>query len=153
MMHETSEIVAEKFRAVLGAQLRPILCVGETLEERSSGRMEEVIAAQLRAVLDATGIDGFGAAVIAYEPVWAIGTGRTASPEQAQEVHRYIRNILAGKDVDIAYAVQILYGGSVKGENAAGLFSMADIDGGLIGGAALKAAEFLAIAEAAWSQN
>jgi triosephosphate isomerase len=115
--------------------------------------MEEVVGAQLRAVLDAAGIDVFGSAVIAYEPVWAIGTGQTASPEQAQEVHRYIRNILAGGDVDIADAVQILYGGSVKGDNAAGLFSMPDIDGGLIGGASLKAAEFLAIAEAARSQD
>ncbi|HLU07560.1 MAG TPA: triose-phosphate isomerase [Woeseiaceae bacterium] len=153
MMHETSDIVAEKFKAVLGEQLTPILCVGETLEERTSGRMEEVVGTQLRAVLDAAGIGAFGSAVIAYEPVWAIGTGQTASPEQAQEVHGYIRNILAGQDVDIADAVQILYGGSVKGDNATGLFSMPDIDGGLIGGASLKAAEFLAIAEAAKSQN
>jgi len=153
MMHETSEIVAEKFKAVLTEELTPILCVGETLEERTSGRMEEVVGAQLRAVLDATGVEAFGSAVIAYEPVWAIGTGQTASPEQAQEAHQYIRNILAGMDVDIADAVQILYGGSVKGDNAAGLFSMPDIDGGLIGGASLKAAEFLAIAQAAWSLN
>ena len=153
MMHETSEMVARKFMAALREQLTPILCVGETLEERTSGHMEEVVGAQLRAVLDEAGIAAFGSAVIAYEPVWAIGTGQTASPEQAQEVHRYIRNILAGKDVDIADGVQILYGGSVKGDNAAGLFSMPDIDGGLIGGASLKATEFLAIAEAAESQN
>jgi triosephosphate isomerase (TIM) len=153
MMHENSDIVAGKFKATLSEQLTPILCVGETLEERASGRMEEVVGTQLRAVLDAAGIGAFGSAVIAYEPVWAIGTGQTASPEQAQEVHRYIRNILARVDVDIADAVQILYGGSVKGDNAAGLFSMPDIDGGLIGGASLKAAEFLAIAEAARSQD
>jgi triosephosphate isomerase len=153
MMHESSGIVAEKFEAVLREELTPVLCVGETLEERTSGRMEDVVGAQLRAVLDRTGVESFTSAVIAYEPVWAIGTGRTASPEQAQEVHRYIRNILAGVNVDIADAVQILYGGSVKGDNAAGLFSMPDIDGGLIGGASLDAAEFLAIARAARSQN
>ena len=153
MMHESNEVVARKFRAAQGEALTPILCVGETLEERTSDRMEEVVAAQLEAVLDEVGVDAFGTAVIAYEPVWAIGTGRTASPEQAQEAHRHIRNILAGLDVDIANGVQILYGGSVKGDNASGLFSMPDIDGGLIGGASLKAAEFLAIARGAWSQN
>jgi len=153
MMHESSEIVAQKFGAALQEQLTPILCVGETLEERTSGRMESVIASQLEAVLNGPGIDAIASAVIAYEPVWAIGTGRTASPEQAQEVHQYIRNILAERNVDIAGNVQILYGGSVKGDNAAGLFSMPDIDGGLIGGASLKAAEFLAIAGAARSRN
>jgi triosephosphate isomerase len=153
MMHESNEVVARKFRAAQGEALTPILCVGETLEERTSDRMEEVVAAQLEAVLDEVGVDAFGTAVIAYEPVWAIGTGRTASPEQAQEAHRHIRNILAGLDVDIANGVQILYGGSVKGDNASGLFSMPDIDGGLIGGASLKAAEFLAIARGASSQN
>jgi triosephosphate isomerase len=153
MMHESSEIVAQKFGAALKGALTPILCVGETLEERTSGRMTSVIASQLEAVLDGPGIEAIASAVIAYEPVWAIGTGRTASPEQAQEVHQYIRNILAERNVDIAGNVQILYGGSVKGDNAAGLFSMPDIDGGLIGGASLKAAEFLAIAGAARSRN
>ena len=153
MMYESNEVVARKFSAAQREALTPILCVGETLEERTSGRMEEVVAVQLQAVLDEVGVDAFGAAVIAYEPVWAIGTGRTATPEQAQEVHRHIRNILAALDVDIADGVQILYGGSVKGDNASGLFSMPDIDGGLIGGASLKAAEFLAIARGAWSQN
>jgi triosephosphate isomerase len=153
MMGESSEIVAEKFAAALREELTPILCVGETLEERTSGRMEAVIASQLETVLDGPGIGAIASAVIAYEPVWAIGTGRTASPEQAQEVHQYIRNILAKRNVDIAGSVQILYGGSVKGDNAAGLFSMPDIDGGLIGGASLNAAEFLAIAEAAGSRN
>ena len=153
LMHESSELVAHKFAAALRAGLTPILCVGETLEERTSGRMDKVIAAQLGAVLADPGIESFRSAVIAYEPVWAIGTGRTASPEQAQEAHRYIRNILTEQNVDISAAVRILYGGSVKGDNAAGLFSMPDIDGGLIGGASLNAAEFLAIARAAWSQN
>jgi triosephosphate isomerase len=152
MMGESSECVAEKFAATLRERLTPVLCVGETLEERTSGRTETVIASQLEPVLDGPGIEAIASAVIAYEPVWAIGTGRTASPEQAQEVHQYIRNILATRNVDIAGSVQILYGGSVKGDNAAGLFSMPDIDGGLIGGASLNAAEFLAIAEAARSQ-
>lgn len=146
---ETSELVAAKVGAAVAASLTPILCVGETLEEREAGRMEAVIEEQVVAVLDALGIEAFEASVVAYEPVWAIGTGRTASPEQAQEVHRHIRNILASRHVDTADAVQILYGGSVKGKNAAGLFAMPDIDGGLIGGASLDAAEFLAIADAA----
>jgi triosephosphate isomerase len=153
MMHESSRIVAEKFSAALRESLTPILCVGETLDERTAGRMEQVVGEQLDAVLDGAGVEAFASAVIAYEPVWAIGTGRTASPEQAQQAHRFIRNILEGRNVDIASAVQILYGGSVKGDNAAGLFSMPDIDGGLIGGASLDAAEFLAIAEAARRQN
>jgi triosephosphate isomerase len=152
-MHESSDLVAEKFAAALRSGLTPVLCVGETLEERTSGRMDEVIAEQLGAVLKNPGVESFRSAVIAYEPVWAIGTGRTASPQQAQEAHRYIRNILTEQNVDIADAVRILYGGSVKGDNAAGLFSRPDIDGGLIGGASLNAAEFLAIARAAWSQN
>jgi len=153
MMGESSEIVAEKFAAALRNELTPILCVGETLEERTAGRMKAVIASQLEPVLDGpAGIEALASAVIAYEPVWAIGTGRTASPEQAQDVHQYIRNILAERDVDISSRVQILYGGSVKGDNAAGLFAMPDIDGGLIGGASLNAAEFLAIARAAGSQ-
>ncbi|MEX2124341.1 MAG: triose-phosphate isomerase [Woeseia sp.] len=153
MMYESSEIVAAKFAAALREQLKPILCVGETLGERESGQTEQVIGAQVNAVLDELGVDAFESAVIAYEPVWAIGTGRTASPEQAQEVHRYIRNILAELSVDIGDAIQILYGGSVKGDNASGLFAMPDIDGGLIGGASLEAAQFLAIADAASSQN
>jgi triosephosphate isomerase (TIM) len=152
MMHESSEIVAAKFAAALREELTPILCVGETLEQRESGETEQVIGEQMNAVLDELGVDSFESAVIAYEPVWAIGTGRTASPQQAQDVHRFIRNILVELDVDIADKVQILYGGSVKGDNASGLFAMPDIDGGLIGGASLDAAQFLAIAEAAASQ-
>ena len=146
---ETSERVAAKFGAARGEGLVPILCVGETLEQREAGRTEAVIDEQVNAVLDALGAAALADAVIAYEPVWAIGTGRTATPEQAQEVHRHIRNILAAADVDIAGKIRILYGGSVKGSNAAGLFAMPDIDGGLIGGASLAAADFLAIAEAA----
>ena len=146
---ETSFEVAAKFKAALDAGLKPILCVGETLEQRESGGTESVVEVQLGAVIDKVGIAGFKSAVVAYEPVWAIGTGVTASPEQAQDVHRHIRGVMAGHDGEIAESTQILYGGSMKGENAAGLLSMPDIDGGLIGGASLKAGDFLAIAEAA----
>ena len=146
---ETSTQVAAKFVAAQSAGLTPILCVGETLEEREAGTTEAVIDEQLDAALDAVGINGFGAAVIAYEPVWAIGTGMTATPEQAQEVHAHIRERLAAQSESIAAGVQILYGGSMKGDNAAGLLGQPDIDGGLIGGASLKAADFLAIADAA----
>ena len=146
---ETSAQVAAKFVAAQAAGILPNLCVGETLEEREAGSTEHVIDEQLDAALEAAGIDAFASAVIAYEPVWAIGTGMTASPEQAQDVHRHIRARLAEKSADIAEGVQILYGGSMKGENAAGLLAQPDIDGGLIGGASLKANDFLAIAEAA----
>ena len=146
---ETSRDVAAKFKAAQAAGVTPILCVGETLEEREAGATEKVIDEQLDAVLEAAGVSSFGAAVIAYEPVWAIGTGMTATPEQAQEVHKHIRLRLAAQDAELAEKVQILYGGSMKGENAPGLLCMPDIDGGLIGGASLKASDFLAIAEAA----
>ena len=146
---ESSAQVAEKMAAALAAGLVPILCVGETLEEREAGSTEAVVGEQLSAAIERNGIAAFGASVIAYEPVWAIGTGLTATPEQAQDVHRYIRSVLAEEDSGVAEGVQILYGGSVKGDNAAGLFGMPDIDGGLIGGASLKAADFLAIARAA----
>lgn len=146
---ESSFAVAAKFKAALDAGLKPILCVGETLEQRESGATESVVEVQLGAVIDKVGIAGFESAVVAYEPVWAIGTGMTASPEQAQDVHRHIRGVMAGHDAGIAESTQILYGGSMKGDNAAGLLSMPDIDGGLIGGASLKAADFLAIANAA----
>lgn len=149
MYGETSVQVAAKFIAAQSVGLTPILCVGETLEEREAGVTEGIIDDQLAAVLDAAGVDAFAAAVIAYEPVWAIGTGLTASPEQAQDVHRHIRARLAERSADLAERVQILYGGSMKGENAAGLLAMPDIDGGLIGGASLQASNFLAIAEAA----
>ena len=146
---ESSAQVAAKFRAAQAAGLKPILCVGETLEEREAGTTESVIDEQLDAVLDSAGIGAFRTAVIAYEPVWAIGTGMTATPEQAQDVHRHIRARLAELDADVAAGVQILYGGSMKGDNAAGLLVKPDIDGGLIGGASLKAEDFLAIARAA----
>jgi triosephosphate isomerase len=149
LLRETSRIVAEKFRAALESGLTPILCVGETLEQRKAGETEAVIDEQLNAVLDSSGIESFGRAVIAYEPVWAIGTGMTATPDQAQAVHRHIRAALEAQDESVAAGVKILYGGSVKGDNAGGLFSNPDIDGGLIGGASLKSDDFLAIAHAA----
>ena len=151
MMGDTSEVVAEKLEAALAVGLKPVLCVGETLQERQQGRTETVVDQQLDAVIDRLGISALSSAVIAYEPVWAIGTGQTASPEQAADVHRHIREKLSGEDAGIAAKMQILYGGSVKGDNAEGLFAKPDIDGGLIGGASLKAAEFLAIAAAAAS--
>lgn len=149
MYGESSQQVAAKYVAAQTAGLRPILCVGETLEERESGTTESVINEQLDAVVELAGIASFADAVIAYEPVWAIGTGMTATPDQAQDVHRHIRARLAIADAELSAKVQILYGGSMKGENAPGLLSMEDIDGGLIGGASLKARDFLAIAQAA----
>lgn len=146
---ESSEWVARKFQAAHMAGLSPILCVGETLDDREAGQTEAVIAAQLQPVLDLVGVAAMAEAIVAYEPVWAIGTGRTASPEQAQDVHAFIRGQIAARDATIAGSLPILYGGSVKPGNAASLFAQADIDGGLIGGASLVAADFLAIARAA----
>ncbi len=146
---ESDELVARRFAAARKAGLAPILCVGELLEERERGETEAVVARQLDAVLALEGAAAFREAVIAYEPVWAIGTGRTATPEQAQEVHAFIRRRLAEHDAGVAEAARILYGGSVKGSNAADLFAQPDIDGGLIGGASLKADEFLTICRAA----
>jgi triosephosphate isomerase len=145
---ESDELVAKKFAVTQAAGLIPILCVGELLEEREAGKTESVVQRQLDAVLK-QGINVFAKAVIAYEPVWAIGTGKTASPQQAQDVHAFIRQLLAKHDAAIAGKVQILYGGSMKGSNAAELLTMPDIDGGLIGGASLKADEFLTICQAA----
>lgn len=146
---ETNAVVAEKFKAAQRHGLIPILCVGETLEERERHVTEAVIDAQMQAVLGANGIESLRNAVIAYEPVWAIGTGRTATPQQAQDVHRFIRDKLALQDRGIAEGVRIQYGGSMKPDNAAELLAQPDIDGGLIGGASLKAADFLAICRAA----
>lgn len=148
LYHESDQLVAEKFVKVCAQGLVPILCIGEQLQEREAGVTEEVIARQLNAVINRAGIDAFGRAVIAYEPVWAIGTGRTASPEQAEEVHGFIRLQLARHADVIADTIRILYGGSVKADNARNLFSRPDIDGGLIGGASLAATDFLAICQA-----
>jgi triosephosphate isomerase (TIM) len=146
---EDDVLVARKFAAAVAHGLRPILCLGELLAEREAGQTQDVVGRQLEAVVALTGIAAFGHAVIAYEPVWAIGTGRTASPDQAQEVHGFIRARLAQQDVKIAAALPILYGGSVKTGNARELFAEGDVDGGLIGGASLKAEEFLSIMAAA----
>ncbi len=147
--HESSELVARKFVAAIHAGLTPVLCVGETLEQREAGQTEQVIAAQLAPVLDLAGVEAFARAVVAYEPVWAIGTGRTATPAQAQAVHAFIRGEVAKRDARIADSLPLLYGGSVKPDNAAELFSQPDVDGGLVGGASLVAEDFLAIARAA----
>ena len=146
---ENDAFTASKFAAARKAGLVPILCVGELLEEREQGITEQVVSRQLDAVIDLEGIGALADAVIAYEPVWAIGTGKTATPDQAQDVHAYIRGKLAALDSAVADKVRILYGGSVNAANAAELLAMADIDGGLIGGASLKPADFLAIGTAA----
>ncbi|MEY4720028.1 MAG: hypothetical protein RL563_2646 [Pseudomonadota bacterium] len=142
---DTNESVAARFCQALKQNVIPVLCVGETLEEREQNRTFAVVDEQLDAVIAAAGIDAFANAVIAYEPVWAIGTGKTATDDQAQEVHQYIRKRIAERNQTIADNLQILYGGSVKADNAKGLFSMADIDGGLVGGASLDAKGFLQI--------
>jgi triosephosphate isomerase (TIM) len=148
MFGDDDATVAAKFQAALAAGLKPILCVGETLDERHSGLTEQVVARQLDCVLDAAGVAAFANAVVAYEPVWAIGTGKTATPHEAQAVHEFIRKRIAARDKPIAEKLLILYGGSVKAANAAQLLSLPDIDGGLIGGASLIAEEFVAICRA-----
>ena len=145
---ETSSLVAEKVQAALDNDLTPLLCVGESLEQRESGETEIVVAEQINTVVELVGIDAFRNIIIAYEPVWAIGTGKTASPEQAQAIHLFIRGLLRESNEGIAQRTPILYGGSMNAGNARELISCADIDGGLIGGAALKAEEFLQICKA-----
>jgi len=145
---ESDELIAARFAMALQAGITPILCLGETLDEREDGVTEAVVARQLDAAIDGSGIAGIAQSVIAYEPVWAIGTGKVASPAQAQAAHAFIRDRLAQLDSEVAQQVQILYGGSMNPANAAELLSQSDIDGGLIGGAALKANDFLAIAQA-----
>ena len=146
---ESNDTVAVKFQCARENGLQPILCLGERLQEREAGVTEQVLSEQLEAVIARAGIESFGEAVIAYEPVWAIGTGRTATPEQAQAAHNFIRLQVARHDDGVADKLRILYGGSVKADNAAGLFAMADVDGGLIGGASLKIDDFLAICQEA----
>lgn len=146
---DSDAAVAERFAKAQAAGLVPVLCVGETLAEREAGKTESVVLGQLAAVVDAHGVSALTKAVLAYEPVWAIGTGRTASPEQAQQVHAVLRAAVAKQDAGVAAELRIVYGGSVKAANAAALFAMPDIDGALVGGASLDADEFVAIARAA----
>lgn len=146
---ETDQLVAAKFAALRLAGLQAVLCVGETLAERQAGETLAVVSRQLLAVLESQGPEAFDGAILAYEPVWAIGTGLTATPEQAQAVHGSLRAVVAAFDAGRAEALRIVYGGSVKAENAAGLFAMADIDGALVGGASLVAEDFVAICQAA----
>lgn len=149
LFHEDLMQVASKFKAALQFGLQPVLCIGETLQQREHGETESVLVDQLDSVIHTVSINLFKHAVIAYEPVWAIGTGLTATPEQAQAVHAFIRGHLAQHHVDVANTVRILYGGSVKADNANGLFAMPDIDGGLVGGASLDAKGFVEICKAA----
>lgn len=146
---ESDELVAKRFAAALAGGLVPILCVGETLAEREAGETESVIARQLAAVVEVAGDDAFADAVVAYEPVWAIGTGHTATPEQAQAVHAFVRQRVAQLDADHGERLRILYGGSMKAANAAALVAMEDVDGGLIGGASLVPDDFLSICRTA----
>ena len=145
---ETDEDVVARTQAALASGLTPYICIGETLEERDAGETESVVARQAGSVLSALKTEQLSQCVFAYEPVWAIGTGKTASPEQAQEVHHFLRTLIAEKDASLAEDMRILYGGSVKADNAAQLFAQKDIDGGLVGGASLKASEFLGICNA-----
>ncbi|WP_293007192.1 triose-phosphate isomerase [Nitrosomonas sp.] len=145
---EDNHVVAEKYVAAQNAGITPILCVGETMEQREAKITEQVIEQQLMSVINLAGIETLNKAVVAYEPVWAIGTGKTASPEQAQDVHAFIREGIAKQNLNVANQLTVLYGGSVKGNNASELFAMPDIDGGLIGGASLIANDFIAICRA-----
>ena len=148
MFGEDNHIVALKYASAQNAGIIPILCVGETLQQREASETERVVAEQLEAVINQAGVESLGKAVIAYEPIWAIGTGKTATPQQAQEVHAFIRENIAKNDRTVAAGITMLYGGSVKANNAAELFAMQDIDGGLIGGASLIAEDFIEICQA-----
>ena len=149
---DTDAVVAAKVAVAQSLGLKPVLCLGETLEERDAGKTESVLERQLTAVLDKVGAEAFAQAVIAYEPVWAIGTGRTATTAQAQDAHAFLRGLMARRSATIAGSVRVLYGGSVKPDNALELFACPDVDGGLIGGASLKSSDFLAICHAAQAQ-
>jgi triosephosphate isomerase len=149
LFNEEADLITRKFSAALESGLRPMLCIGETRQQHAAGETENVLTSQLEAVIQKLGIEAFRQAMIAYEPVWAIGTGLTAAPDQAQAAHVFIRGILGSYNTQIAKTVPILYGGSVKADNAAGLFAMSDIDGALAGSASLSAKDFLAICEAA----
>jgi triosephosphate isomerase len=148
---EDDALIARKFMVAQAHGLLPILCVGETLEEREREQTTQVVTRQLAAVLDVAGIAALNDAVVAYEPVWAIGTGKNATPAQAQEVHAHIRGVVGARDAKVATGLRVLYGGSVKGGNAHEIFAMPDVDGGLVGGASLKSDEFLKICAAAQS--
>lgn len=148
LFSETDQDVLAKTQAALSHQLTPVVCIGETLEQREQGVTEQIIAQQVAVLLENLSVEQLTQCVWAYEPVWAIGTGKTATPEQAQQVHAFVRQLLAAKDAEMATKVRILYGGSVNAQSAADLFAQADIDGGLVGGASLKADQFLAICNA-----
>ncbi|MBP8111891.1 MAG: triose-phosphate isomerase [Agitococcus sp.] len=146
---EANSVVAQKYLRLQEQGIKPVICVGESLVEREAGQVEEIVSRQLMAIIDACGVETLTNAVIAYEPVWAIGTGKTATPQDAQAVHRFLRQLIATHNKNIAEKICILYGGSVKADNAASLFTMPDIDGALVGGASLVASDFLAICHAA----
>lgn len=146
---EANSVVAQKYLRLQEQGIKPVICVGESLVEREAGQVEEIVSRQLMAIIDACGVETLTNAVIAYEPVWAIGTGKTATPQDAQAVHRFLRQLIATHNKNIAEKICILYGGSVKADNAASLFTMPDIDGALVGGASLVANDFLAICHAA----
>ena len=146
---EANSVVAQKYLRLQEQGIKPVICVGESLVEREAGQVEEIVSRQLMAIIDACGVETLTNAVIAYEPVWAIGTGKTATPQDAQAVHRFLRQLITTHNKNIAEKICILYGGSVKADNAASLFTMPDIDGALVGGASLVASDFLAICHAA----
>jgi triosephosphate isomerase len=149
LYHEDNDIIAAKVVTALAANITPILCIGESLDIRTAGKVNEFIQAQLDSVIDAVGMTGLSKCILAYEPIWAIGTGVTATPAQAQEVHAFIRDYLGSIDASVAQSLSILYGGSVNAKTAPDLFAQPDIDGGLVGGASLKEEEFLTICQAA----